>query len=135
MKHLPNSISKRLSKGFSKQEIFNITKAEYEDALKKSGFDVDLKYINSKSEKPKRRKRNKILFNPLFTNSVSTNAAKTFLQLLTKHFPRSHKLHKIFNCNTVKVIHSCMNNMSKIINGHNKKVTSKPREQIQNVIA
>ena len=135
MKHLPNSISKRLSKGFSKQEIFNIAKAEYEDALKKSGFDVDLKYINNKSEKPKRRKRNKILFNPLFTNSVSTNAAKTFLQLLTKHFPRSHKLHKIFNCNTVKVIHSCMNNMSKIINGHNKKVTSKPREQIQNVIA
>ena len=135
MKHLPNSISKRLSKGFSKQEIFNIAKTEYEDALKKSGFDVDLKYINSKSEKPKRRKRNKILFNPLFTNSVSTNAAKTFLQLLTKHFPRSHKLHKIFNCNTVKVIHSCMNNMSKIINGHNKKVTSKPREQIQNVIA
>ena len=135
MKHLPNSISKRLSKGFSKQETFNIAKAEYEDALKKSGFDVDLKYINNKSEKPKRRRRNKILFNPLFTNSVSTNAAKTFLQLLTKHFPRSHKLHKIFNCNTVKVIHSCMNNMSKIINGHNKKVTSKPREQIQNVIA
>ena len=135
MKHLPNSISKRLSKCFSKQEIFNIAKAEHEDALKKSGFDVDLKYINNKSEKPKRRKRNKILFNPLFSNSVSTNAAKTFLQLLTKHFPISHKLHKIFNCNTVKVIYSCMNNMSKIINGHNKKVTSKPREQIQNVIA
>ena len=52
-----------------------------------------------------------------------------FLQLVTKHFPRSHKLHKIFNQNTVKVSYSCMNNMSKIFKGHNKKVILKPRDQ------
>ena len=45
---------------------------------------------------------------------------------------RSHKLHKIFNGNTVKVSNSCMNNMSKIIKGHNKKVTSKPHDQRPN---
>ena len=45
---------------------------------------------------------------------------------------RSHKLHKIFNGNTVKVSKSCMNNMSKIIKGHNKKVTSKPHDQRPN---
>ena len=75
------------------------------------------------------RKPNIIWFNPTFSNFVSTNVAKTFIQLVTKHFPRSHKLHKIFNHNTVKVSYSCMNNMSEIIKGHNKKVTSKPRDQ------
>ena len=104
-------------------------KVEYEDALKKSGYNVDLKYTNNKSEKRKTRKRNIIWFNPPFSKSVSTNVAKTFLQLITKHFPRSHKLHKIFNRNTVKVSYSYMTNMLKIIKGHNKKVTSKPCDQ------
>ena len=90
---------------------------------------VDLKYTNNKSKQRKTGKWNRIWFNPPFNKSVSTNVAKTFLQLITKHFPRSHKLHKIFNRNTVKVSYSCMNNMSKIIKGHNKKVTSKPRDQ------
>ena len=79
--------------------------------------------------KMKTRKRNIIWFNPPFSKSVSTNVAKTFLQSVTKHFLRSHKLHKIFNRNTVKVSYSCMNNMPKIITGHNKKVISKPRDQ------
>ena len=96
----------------------------------KSQVNVNLKYSNNKSEKWKTRKRNIIWFNPPFSNSVSTNVAKKFLQLVKKHFPRSHNLHKIFNRdNTVKVSDSCMNNMSKIIKGHNKKVTSKPRDQ------
>ena len=68
-----------------------------------------------------------IWFNSPFIKAVSTNVAKTFLQLLTKNFPRSRKLHKILNRNIVKV--SCMNNMSKIIKGHNKKVTSKSHYQ------
>ena len=100
------------------------------DTLKKSGYNVDLKYTDHKSEKPKTRKRNIILSNPTLSKSVSTNVAKTFLQLVTKHFPRSHKLHKIFNHNTVKVSYSCMNNMSNIIKGNNKKVISKPHDQI-----
>ena len=87
--------------------------------LKKSGYNADLKYTNNKSEKTKTGKRNIIWFNPPFSKPVSTNVAKTFLQLITKHFPRSHKLHKIFNRNTVKVSYSCMNNMSKIIKEHN----------------
>ena len=129
IKQLPNSISERLSKNSSNQEIFSTAKVEYEDALKKSGYNVDLNYTNNKSEKPKTRKRNIIWFNLPFTKSVSTNVAKRFLQLVTKHFPRSHKLRKLFNRSTVKVNYSCINNMSKIIKGHNKKVTSKPHDQ------
>ena len=68
-------------------------------------------------------------FNPPFSKSVSANVAKTFLQLVTKHVPKIHKLYKILNRNTVKISYSCMNNMTKIIKEHNKKVTSKLRDQ------
>ena len=51
IKQLTNSISARLSKSFFNQETFNTAKDEYEDALKKSGYNVDLKYTNNKSEK------------------------------------------------------------------------------------
>ena len=105
IKQLPNSISERLSKNSSNQEFFNTVKVEYEDALKMSGYKVDLKYTNNKCK------------------CVSTNVAKAFLKLVTKHFPKSHKLHKLFNRNTVKVSYSCMNNMSKVIKRHNKKST------------
>ena len=101
----------------------------YNDALKHSGYNVHLKYTNNKSETQKPRKRNIIWFKRPFSASISTNVVKTFLQLVTKHFPRSHKLYKTFNCNTVKVSYSCMNNKSTIIKRHNKKVTSKPRDQ------
>ena len=55
--------------------------------------------------------------------------AQVVLQLVTKHFLRSHKLHKSFNRNTVKLRYSCMNNMSNIIKGHNQKVIWKPHDQ------
>ena len=61
--------------------------------------------------------------------SVSTNVAKTFLQLVTNHFSRRQKLHKIFNRNTVKVSYSCMNNRLKKSKGHKYQVTSTARDQ------
>ena len=79
IKQLPNSIAERLSKNSSNQEVFNTVKAEYKDALKKLGYNVDLKYTNNKSEKPKTLKGNIICFNPLFSKSVSRNIGKTFL--------------------------------------------------------
>ena len=85
------------------------------------GYNVDLKYTKSKPGKRKTQKQNIIWFNPPFSQSVLTNVAKTFFQLVTKYFPRTHKLRKIFNRNTVKVSYSCMSNMLKIIKGHNKK--------------
>ena len=87
----------KTAKNYSNQEIFNTAKLEYKDELKKSSY-VDLKYTNSKSEKLKTRKRNIIWLNSSFSKSVSTNVAKTFLQLVTKHFARSHN--KIFKFST-----------------------------------
>ena len=74
IKQLPNSIFERLSKNFSNQEIFNTAKVEYEDELKKLGYNVDLKYIKNKSEKTKTPNRNLIWFNPHFKKSVSTGS-------------------------------------------------------------
>ena len=48
IKHLPTSINQRLSKNSSKEEIFNKSKANYEKALKDSGFQstkLNYKYI------------------------------------------------------------------------------------------
>ena len=114
---------------FFKQGICNAVKVEYEEAIKKSGYNVDFKYTNNKSGQPKMQKQNVIWFNPLISKSVSTIVVKTFHQWVTKIFLRNHKLHKSFSHITVKVSYSCKNNMSKIIIEHNKKVTSKQRDQ------
>ena len=128
IKELPNSISERLWKNSSNQGIFITAKIQEEDTAKRSRYNVDLKCTYKNLGKPKTQKRNIIWFNPPFNKSVSTNVSKTFIQLVTKRFPRSHKFHKIFNRKTVKVSYSCMN-MPKIIKEHNKKVKWNPCDQ------
>ena len=44
IKQLPNSISERLSKNSSNEKIFKTAKVECKDALKKSGYNVGLRY-------------------------------------------------------------------------------------------
>ena len=95
-----------LSRNSSNADIFNNTKLEYEEALKKCGHTTKLTYSppNHEQNNARRKRQRKIIwFNPPFNLDVSTNMAKIFLNLIEKHFPRSSKLHKIFNKNTVKV--------------------------------
>ena len=47
-----------------------------------------------------------------------------FIKLIKKHFTKDHKLHKIFNTNTIKLSYSYMPNMSSAIKQHNQKVLS-----------
>ena len=82
IEQLPNTISGRLLKNSSNQKEFKIAEVKYEDAPKKSGYDVDLTYSISKLEKPKMRIQRKIFFSPPFSKSVSTHVANIFLQLL-----------------------------------------------------
>ena len=105
---LPNSISERLLKNSFNQEIFNTAKVEFEDALKKSGYNVDLKYTNSKSEKAKTQKQSVIWFSPPFSKSVSTNIAKTFLQLVTKHFLFKNMKHYFYFWTEAKIQYHCL---------------------------
>ena len=53
---------------------------------------------------------------------MKTNVAQKFLKLLAKHFPKTSKLHKIFNRNSVKVSYSCMPNVKSIISNHNRRI-------------
>ena len=108
--------------------FYNCTiKIYYEKALRESGYKiVSLIYTDKKDIKQKRnRSRNIIWFNPPSNKNVSTNVAKRFLNLLDQHFPKSNKLHAIFNRNAVKVSYSCTQNMSRMIKSHNKKMINK----------
>ena len=63
---------------------------------------------------------------------MSTNIAKIFLKLVDKHFPRIHRLHKTFNCNTIKVSYSYMINVQQLSQKHKKTLlkTRKTRQHI-----
>ena len=117
IKQLPISISNRLSNNSSNKQVFEMSKDEYEKGLGESGYkNVSLIYTDKKDTKQKRNhSRNIIWFNPTFNKNVSTNVAKQFLNLINQHFPKSNKLHAIFNRNTVKVSYSCTQNMSKYL--------------------
>ena len=87
-----------------------MSKGEYENALIESGYkNISLIYTDKKDIKQKQNhSRNIIWFNPPFNKNVSINVAKRFLNLSDQYFPKSNKLHPIFNRNTVKVSYSCM---------------------------
>ena len=97
---------------------------------RKLGSKLILNNQNSTKKKTKNRSRNIIWFNPLFNKIVPTNVATMFPWLINGHFPKSHRLHKIFNRKAVKVSYSCMQNMSKIYKGHNRKSTFTPCNQL-----
>ena len=60
-----------------------------------------------------------------YSKNVKTNVAQKFLRLIDKHFPKSSKLHKIFNRNSIKVSYSCMPNVKSNISSHNHRVLKK----------
>ena len=133
LKSLPAAINRRISDISCNEEVFNRNKQHYEDAPKRSGHNVTLRYAdnsdhaNSSTQRTHRsRKRNIIWFNPPFSKNVKTNVGKIFLGLIKKHFPKDHRYHKIFNKNTVKVSYNCMDNMERIIKQHNNKVLNTP---------
>ena len=42
-----------------------------------------------------------VWFNPPFSKSIKSKIGKTFLDLIKRYFPKTNKLHNIFNKNTV----------------------------------
>ena len=82
-----------------------------------SGFKEKLcnqqKDVNANSNRNKKKHQRKIIwFYPPFSKSVKTNLGKEFFKLLKRHFPKRHKMSKIFNKNTVKLSYSCWRNIS-----------------------
>ena len=97
---------------------------------RKVGSKLILNTPKNQWQKPKNRSQTIIWFNSPFNKAVSTNIAKIFLWLINRHFPKSHRLHKIFNRNTAKVSYSCMQSMPKIYKRHNSKITSTRSNQL-----
>ena len=127
-KQLPLSIEARLRSLSSSKEIFDESAPPYQEALNRSGYNHILKYDDVPAVKKHQRgnrQRNIIWFNPPYSKSVKTNVGKYFLKLLEKHFPKRHKMNKIFNRNTVKISYSCMPSMKAVTNRHNKRVLQK----------
>jgi hypothetical protein len=124
LKNIPMGINKRLSEICSNEEVFHRAKPPYQKALNDNGYEYDLHYIPSptQTESKRSRKRNVIWYNPPFDQSVKTNIGKEFLTIITKCFPPTNKLHKIFNKNTVKLSYSCMPSVKSIIEGHNRRI-------------
>ena len=85
-------------------------------------YKAETKYETCENINNRNRHRKIIWFGPPFSQSVKTNIGKIFLKLVRKHFPRHHKLHKIFNPNTLKLSYCCMKNISNIIKQHNATV-------------
>ena len=54
--------------------------------------------------------------------NVQTNIGREFLNLVSKHFPKSHWYSKIFNKNNIKVSYSCTDNLQTIIKKQNRKI-------------
>ena len=109
----------------SNQQSFYNAIAPYQEALTKSGYNHKLTFEDLPSTtrpQKKHRKRNITWYNPPFNKSVSTNVGRKFLTIIKNEFPKSNKLNKIFNTNTVKLSYSCMPNMKNIIDQHNKKL-------------
>ena len=134
IKQLVNTINGRLSANSSSEKVFNESKSYYEDALNKSGYKTQLEYKappTSIKRNSKNRKRKIVWFNPPYNQSVSTNVAQTFLKLVDKHFPRSNRLYKIFNRNTIKVSYSCTDNIEQHVKKHNNYVQQKNKGNIQ----
>ena len=125
IKNLPENISRRINKLSSDKSIFENSKDLYNSAISNSGFKDKIKFnpdYKRNISKNSNRKRKIIWFNPPYSSNVSTNIGKSFLTILDRHFPKSHKLRKIFNRNNVKISYSSMPNFGSIINSHNKKI-------------
>ena len=123
-KQLPSMIEERLSAISSDEETFNKAKPVYEEALRKSGYSEDLKFNMERKPLKKNRRRNIIWFNPPYSSSVKTNIGRKFIDLVSTHFPKHHRYHKLFNKNNMKLSYRTMPNMENIITKHNRKLLS-----------
>ena len=124
LRDLPSMINKRLSDLSCNEEEYEKAKPLYETALNESGYKTTLTYTKTTNVNNRNRARNIILFNPPRSQNVKTNIGKAFIKLVKKHFPRGHKLYKIFNRNTLKLSYSSMSSISSVIKQNNYRVLS-----------
>ena len=127
-KNIPLAVNQRLSGNSSNQKVFDETITPFQQALKNSGYDHQLKFEdqNSKSKKKRCRKRKQIYFNPPYSAGVKSRVGGQILSLVDSCFTSTNPLRKIFNRHTVKVSYRTTPNMQQVITSHNRKLLTKP---------
>ena len=92
IRDIPKAISKRLSDISCNKSMLDKTVDVYEKALKNSGFNEKISYIekHEPSEQhrnnKKKRKRNVIWFNPPYSVNMTTNIGKIFFKNYQEKF-------------------------------------------------
>ena len=127
IQNIPVAINRRLNDISSNRDVFDKAAPTYQQALKKSGYDLKLDFDeqasqNQNKQRKKSRRRNITWFNPPYSRSVSTNVGRKFFNIVNQCFKPEHPLRKIFNKNTLKLSYSCMPNLAQKISAHNKSV-------------
>ena len=125
LRRIPETINQRLSKISSNQKSFDSSAHPYQEALRKSGYDHNLRYDPQPTRARRTRPRNVTWYNPPYSANVATDIGHKFLKAVHDCFPKHHPLNKIFNRNTLKLSYSCMPNVENIISVHNKAVLKK----------
>ena len=91
-----------------------------------SGHNFKLYYdpnLKETSKKNKERKRNIIWYNPPYCRSIDTDVGRRFLTIIDHCFPKSSKLSKILNRNSVKLSYSTLPSIGqKILSNSNSKI-------------
>ena len=130
LKNIPKAINRRVSSLSADKEVFEEAAPTYRCALAASGFQADMGFLgNKQTANRKTRKRNVLWFNPPYSKNVRTNVAQKFLMCIDKHFPKTSRLSKIFNRNTLKVSYSCLPNMASAIRSHNNSRLKPPQKE------
>ena len=107
------------------EDIFEEIAPYHEQYLSNCGYNEKLTYRDPAPPnliRKRKRQRNILWFNPLYSKAVKTKIGKFIFQLIRKHFPKEHKFRKIFNRNTLKLSYSCMPNIKTKINAHNREI-------------
>ena len=123
-KQIPLMVNNRLNSLSKRKSDFDFVKTNYQDALKKSHYDNELKYTNPTAKQAtngkKKRRRKIIYFQPPFSLSVKTPIGRCFLKIIKKHFHAKHPLYKILNHRCIKLSYSCLGNIKTEIAASNK---------------
>ena len=131
-KNIPAAVNRRLSAISSNEKMFKTAAPLYQEALKKSGYNYQLKVDpppENESKPTRNRKRKIVYFNPPYSTNVKTNIGAKFLKLVDKHFPADNPLSKIINRNSVKVSYRTTPNMAKAISANNAKILKQLEEK------
>ena len=120
LKQLPASIADRLSKNSSSGTIFNQSKPEYEEALKKSGYhNVNLQYAEHPEEE----------IEIAISSGLIRRTQKMFPRMLQRNFcPLFRSTSRVNTWESSSTRTTCTDNMRTIISRHNSKL-SRPKKQ------